>query len=364
MNIYTRLDPFKKIIDSDPNLIQTIKTTYNDTENKNPSVRNMEFRKLFESLGIIYHKQGYSPKEIFWRAVNNDWEEHVCVVCGVIIDSKKFGTKHCGSKCAGRNPDTLITRINTTQKKFGVDNVFQATSVKETMKETCQEKYGVDRYQQTSMFSNQFKETAGAWTEERKKEIHSKKIDTWQKNYGVDHGQKSPEIQDKTKKTNLERYGVENPIQCPEIREKLKQTNLERYGVENVTECPEIYERAVRNSHKRKTYIFPSGKSYIVQGYEPKAIDLLIKEGYTEDQIQLINRPSIKYFWSSTDGYGDDKWHVYHPDIIIPHETRIIEVKSTWTYDGCGNRLDWKSKNQAKKEGAILSGYSFEFMIF
>jgi len=118
MNIYTRLDLVKKIIDSNPKIIQIIKTIYKDTENKNPSVRNMEFRKLFESFEIVYHKQGYSPKEIFWRAVNDDWEEHACVVCVALVDSKKFNAKHCGSKCAGKNPDTLLTRISTTQKRL------------------------------------------------------------------------------------------------------------------------------------------------------------------------------------------------------------------------------------------------------
>ena len=76
--------------------------------------------------------------------------------------------------------------------------------------------------------------------------------------------------------------------------------------------------------------------------------------------IQLKNRPSIKYFWSSVDGIGDDKWHYYHPDIVIPKENRIIEVKSTWTYNG---KPEFESKNKAKEKACSEAGWKFEFWI-
>jgi hypothetical protein len=127
--------------------------------------------------------------------------------------------------------------------------------------------------------------------------------------------------------------------------------------------CPTCAIANRTPSVKSYTYTFPSGNKYQVQGYEPRVIDSLLKEGYTEDMLQLKDRAAVKYFWDSSDGYGDDKWHWYFPDIVIPSENKIIEVKSTFSYDGRGARPDWKSKNLAKKKYCIKAGYSFEFRI-
>jgi hypothetical protein len=192
---------------------------------------------------------------------------------------------------------------------------------------------------------------------------------------------------EKTKQTNLERYGYDNPFKDPIIAKaiglinseneatrgiKRKKTNLAKYGVfggikHTDTEYPcqnaNIYEKSAAESKKSKLYTFPSGNTYNVQGYEPQAITLLLEQGYTENDLVLKNRPSIKYFWSDKDGYGDNQWHIYHPDIFIPKENKIIEVKSDWTYDGCKTNPKLLSKNLAKRSGCELSGYNFEFIV-
>lgn len=134
------------------------------------------------------------------------------------------------------------------------------------------------------------------------------------------------------------------------------------YGVNHYLQVPELFEIYMnnKNSNRMKLFTFPSGNSYYVQGNEPKAIKILLDMGYTEHDLLLKNRPAIKYFWASTDGYGDDKWHYYHPDIVIPKENRIIEVKSNRTFNGYP---DWYSNNLAKQSGCVNAGYIFEFWI-
>lgn len=87
-------------------------------------------------------------------------------------------------------------------------------------------------------------------------------------------------------------------------------------------------------------------------GYELKAIYKLLEEGYKMSDIKIGKRnvPSFKY-------YFDGKLCVYFPDIFIPKEHRIIEVKSTYTYN------NWIDRNLAKKDSVLKAGYLFDFYI-
>ena len=309
MTIYSRLGTIHSIVKKHPELGLLIEQVHLETEGLNPAVRNARFRQLFESYGVPYHKQGYSPKEIYHRTKNNVWTEQHCEMCGQVIDSRAFNSRHCGSKCANGNPKTQTARNRTVQQRYGVDNVFQSATVKDAVRETCLREYGAEHYSQTDAFAASTRKTRAKHSDEKKKEINQKKIKTWQKNYGVDHCSKAVSVRKKTKSTNLERYGAENPNQVPQFHTK-----------------------GILSRRNYKVYTFPSGRTYNVQGFEPKAIDILLESGYTEEQIQLTGRPGIKYFWSSSDGYGDDKWHVHHPDIVLPLERQYTYRNACGTH--------------------------------
>lgn len=142
-----------------------------------------------------------------------------------------------------------------------------------------------------------------------------------------------------------------------------KKGMMKKYGVENPSQDKLSFEKQQMHKNALKVFTFPSGNLYNVQGYEIQALQFLLDQGYKEEDLLLVNRPTIKYFWSSFDSYGDDKWHSYHPDIVIPGENKIIEVKSQWTYDGCGKKPMVLSKNLAKQIGSENLGWNFEFMI-
>jgi hypothetical protein len=108
-----------------------------------------------------------------------------------------------------------------------------------------------------------------------------------------------------------------------------------------------------KNSYKKKEYIFPSGKTIKLQGYENFAIDTLLKNNILEEDIITLNdkeHPKIKYFIKN-------KSYIYFPDIFIKSQNKIIEVKSIYTYI---NKIDI---NEIKKEECIRQGYNFEFWI-
>ena len=102
-----------------------------------------------------------------------------------------------------------------------------------------------------------------------------------------------------------------------------------------------------------RPFVFKSGTEVMVRGYEPKALKYLEDNKYTEDSI-IINLKLMPKIWYNEDNIK----HRYYPDIYIPKENLIIEVKSTFTY----NRH--LGKNLLKRQACLDAGYNFEFMIF
>ncbi len=155
------------------------------------------------------------------------------------------------------------------------------------------------------------------------------------------------------------------PEKRDEINEKRKATMKEKFGVEN------NFQRicSIRNSRKGnasiKDYILPSGKKIGVRGFEPMVIDELLKS-YKETDLVICDEyseyeiPIFEYV-----NFNKHKLN-YYPDIYIPKENRIIEVKSQWWYDGLGKEK-YKGRlenNLRKKIACVKAGYNFEFWIF
>jgi len=246
------------------------------------------------------------------------------------------------------------------------------------IKTTCKERYGVENPSQYQ-------------------EVKDKKTETSMKNFGM-HPLQCPEIQEKRKKLHLEKYGVENPSQREEIKEKIKNVFIEKYGgypaqsqeirdkikatcfekyggypaeseevkikakatfMKNMGCYPlqskEVMEKSQKNGKRYKDYIMPSGTIRRIQGYEHFALNELVKI-YTEDQIKSDRKdiPRIEYYKES----NKDKKCYYFPDIYIPHENKIIEVKSTWTYSSKIDGVQEKAKYTRKE------GYIYEIWVY
>lgn len=112
------------------------------------------------------------------------------------------------------------------------------------------------------------------------------------------------------------------------------------------------FDKQQKSSKFFKEYILPSGKIIKIQGYENLALDELLKR-YSErciitDRTQM---PKITYILNGT-------LHQYYPDIYIPSENIIIEVKSFWTYN---LKL---VKNILKSLATRQLGFDFEFWIY
>lgn len=321
--------------------LENIYLKYNIGQGSGPII-NMHFRKMFESKSINYHRMGLKPAEILYRAKNNDWGRHYCLICNCEIDKfnivKKEFRKFCSSKCAQQHISTTEKRKTTNLERYGDENYNNRPKVKIT-KLQC---YGDENYNNPKKAKQTNILKYGVEHPNQLPDHLQKTIDTNIKKYGVDYMLR---VSNLGKKTKFKRYGNENYFN----KEKYESTMLRKYGVKYSAQSPELLEKILTTKSHKIT--LPSGNIVNVQGYEPEAIQILFSLGYKEDNLLLKNRPTIKYFWES-------KERLYHPDIILIKEKRIIEVKSEYWFN---KELE---KNLAKQRGAIKSGWDHIFMIF
>jgi hypothetical protein len=209
------------------------------------------------------------------------------------------------------NPDTVQKRKNTIKEHFGVAHHLQLPEKVEERRETCRQKYGVDHHLQRD------------------------------------------DILEKQRNTNRNKRGVNYSLQCPEVKAKGVATNLITYGTEHPSQNQEVMERTQKNAKKYKEFIMPSGTIRKVQGYEPFALKELLKV-YSEDQIKTERKevPRIQY-----EVGGKKRYHF--PDIFIPHENKIVEVKSTWTYK-CKNDNVLLKKKESEKQKFLYEIWCFD----
>lgn len=127
--------------------------------------------------------------------------------------------------------------------------------------------------------------------------------------------------------------GITNVFQIPYIKEKSKETNLEKYGVEYPLQCEKVFSKMIQSSFKTKEYKLPSGRILKIQGYEDRAIDLLLSDDFTcpfitdkitEDTITVGDEmKSFNYTYNNCT-------RRYYPDIHIKNTNVYIEVKSEY----------------------------------
>ena len=183
-------------------------------------------------------------------------------------------------------------------------------------------------------------------TQEKAKQIFLMK-------YGVENPAQCEKFKKKIQKTCLEKYGVISTNKLHEVKEKKKQTCLKLYGTENPNQNIEILKKGQKSAFKIKS-IEIKGKKFDIQGYEEIFLNLCQKGIISEFQIEDLTSdvPSTKYIF-------DSKEKIYIPDFYHSLSNTVIEVKSTWTFNGCGKDLRKLEEIKAKCKGVIITGYNF-----
>ena len=225
--------------------------------------------------------------------------------------------------------------------------------------------------------SENYKKVHKNRTKEQVNKLVQQRKDTYRQRYGTTPSNSLTQ-KAKSAKTKLEKYGdpkYNNSKQSASknraktldeqelINDRRRKTNLERFGVENpVLGC-------VRNTNRGnasvKEYILPSGKKIGVRGDEPKALNLIFGLGHNENNLIVHDnyQPAPLNFEYTAVNRHKCK---YYPDIYIPEENKIIEVKSWWWWNGNGGEK-YKSRlenNLRKRKAVLAAGYIYEVWIF
>lgn len=165
-----------------------------------------------------------------------------------------------------------------------------------------------------------------------------KRVVTMNTLYGSDSYTQTEEFKTKAKKTKKENYGNENYTN----REQWTKTCLEKFGVRNQAQSPEIYKKIQKSLFTVKQY---ENTNLNYQGsYELYFLDLMNKRGL----INEITTPQPFNYIINNNTY------VYNPDFEF--NGKIIEIKSSWTYNKNGADKELENKNHSKWNAVKTTG--------
>ncbi len=308
-------------------------------------------------LNALIGSTDFLPNDIHLRFRFNYIKEGLidtpkkCKECSkVLLDVKKT---FCSSVCSNINVDE-IEKMKYTWKTKSNDDI---NNIQLKRRKTNLKKYGVDIASKLPNVIEKNKQShIKNWGDYamRTNDILTKRNDTCIERYGG-VGMGSEELFSKIKNTNIEKYGVEYYSSTNDWYDKCVKTALERHGKEWVSNVDIINAKQQTGGYSYYDFEFPSGKIARVQGYEPRVLTKLVID-YDEDDIivgvqNIINE--IGFFHYNYKG----KTHRYYPDIYIKSENKVIEVKSTYTFN------KEKEKNLLKRESVLNKNINFKFII-
>jgi hypothetical protein len=172
---------------------------------------------------------------------------------------------------------TRQKREKTVRARYGVENVFQAISVK--------------------------------------REIRDSMI----RNYGAPSPLQVPALRAKVAATNLERFGVENPFASPEVQAKIRKTNLDRFGVANPNQSPVFRLKTIESNIQKYGSPVPQGF-----GLERKTRPEEIVDAF---KIEGLYYTGNRSYWVRCEG-GDGVPKNRNPDFVVYAPEQIALVNS------------------------------------
>ena len=268
-----------------------------------------------------------------------------CINCGnkfkTLNKEKKFCNRHCymlhrwkDSEYANKLKEVLIPIFASSGYKEKIHNssveMWQKPGFKEDMSNLHKER----------LSSKEAREKLAEIAKiVQNRPGQREKNSDYQKQYNKIHPEKG----------NMHSITMKEKWNDIEFKEKMINLACEKW------KDPEYAVKIFKKHGNYKDYVFPSGKTVRVQGYEPDVLDLLLQSFEEDDLVvglkNIINEiGQIHYTFNNAT-------RTYYPDIYIKSQNLVIEVKSQWTYN-----ME-KEKNEAKRLACLEKGLNFEFII-
>lgn len=161
-----------------------------------------------------------------------------------LISTVQGFSTFCSKKCSAQSDMTKLNRAKTNTDKFGVQNPFQSTTIKEKIKTTIKQKYGVDSISKVDNIKNLKRHTMltryGVDNPGRIESAKEKSKKTCSERYGSDFAISASSVREKIKRVCLDKYGADTPLKNQEVRQSLKRAMVEKYGVEYSSQIPHV----------------------------------------------------------------------------------------------------------------------------
>jgi hypothetical protein len=291
--------------------------------------------------------------------------ENVFANTNIKVKIRESNMLKYGVEYASQNSDVKEKMAKTNMLKYGSTNPFGSHIIQERIKVNNMAKYGVEWNGQRDDVKRKIQATFldkyGSKCPLNSPEMQEKiKRDCFDR-YGVEYHGSREDVISKRKRTILDKYGVESTLSLPEfhsngnpqIKAKIEATMMVKYGTEHHMQNAIIAQKALHNSMKARPFCFPSGDVRKVQGYEDKVLEMLLKV-YDEKEI-FTKRTDMPEIWYIDE---DAKYHRYYPDMYIPKDNLVIEVKSIYTY-----RKDTRAYHK-KRKACLYAGLRFRNYMF
>ncbi len=323
---------------------------------------NIKNCKTIQQIGNIYkkYKQEIIELTIFLNYKNAELRERIyciennitkvpkCIICN---NEVQFRQSHynicCSISCSNRNKNNIKTRAKSRINNNNICNIELSKSE-------------LKNYIQNLVYKNGIKQEAlQIITYNFKKLYFDKNLSIKEMIYIVNNNlNKIPVCIFCNGKIKFLKTYNKYPEHCTKCKSKYYASHqfhnkmIEKYGVKYPSQNPEISERQQKGSYKLKEYKLPSGKIIKIQGYENLALDELLKY-YNESDIITSRELMPELFYNQ-----NNKTRRYFPDIYIPKENLIIEVKSEYILNLKLEEFIFKQKCTIDK------GFDFQLLIF
>ena len=263
------------------------------------------------------------------KKICNDNHYKTCIVCG-----NRFKLKLVSETGRKERPWRLIKRdfcynqecikeanelkkVQTNQRKYGVDYPFQSKEIQDKVKETFDEKYN----------GNPFKD----------KHVKDKIKKTWIEKYGTNHPMKNKKVANRAQSIQKSKNGGQLAFNT----ERQRKTMIERYGVaylfQNKTFRERIFKNNIKAISKRNTrlanllnkYNIRSEFEFCIKG-KPYDIHILNSNILIEIDPTYNHNNSNKYQIGGIIKNPKDKYYHYNKTKLALDNNYICIHKFDW----------------------------------
>jgi len=201
-----------------------------------------------------------------------------CIYCGSdnLIKYNNGGILPCCKNCREIHFEKINKkRVKTVLNKYGVENINQLESTVQKSKETNLEKYGKEHPLQNKEFYEEYKkrrvDELGVDNNFKSEEFKQYMKEYNQIHFGVDHVSQRDDIRKKISITHkeksenekklieqkrlntvLDKYNVTHISKYSKSREKAKETFLEKHGGTSTTNSPDLIKKISQNHRKNQ----------------------------------------------------------------------------------------------------------------